>query len=231
LDLIKPAFNNLSCLLLSRPAGEKVSNHEFRQIGAQLKVLHEEVLNEWYGLPSNPDEWSNCISWGDCFTLLIEQAIDTASSLSLKEPILAEEDVADLRRLLSRAIAYYVFDDVEVPSLVWCPSLNWKRFISAGEALEGGSKALCFSGWEGAIWGDPLLEGVFANPTQELMESYGGELITLPWHKTKRLWYTVYTALTDLIELAQAGEEFEVTMTEDELRQILAGAIAGLKAT
>lgn len=80
------------------------------QIGQSLHRLHE-IQNDWFGPPALESEgiWV----WQEVFVLLLEDALDRAGPLELGL------DVPALRRLLSRAIGSFVFDDAEVPSLVW----------------------------------------------------------------------------------------------------------------
>lgn len=240
-------------LLLTHPGGVPLSDPRFssdscssvnirHEVGAHLRLLHE-VQNDWFGLPSDPGEWSECYSWSECFTLLMENALDAASAIFLSSPgsgpsgnkILTEDDIRNLRQHLSRAIAFYIFDGVEVPSLIWCPSLDWERFVIVkGDRLDDetnftGLRVSSFTGWEGAIWGDPLMEGAFANPSAELMESYGTELITLYRHKAKRLWYTIYATIVTMTNLKRNGGVVEGKPDETELRKTLQHAMVQLQ--
>lgn len=161
-------------------------------LGASLQSANA-IQNDWFGLPLDPNEWGECYSWQECFTLLLEEALfaveDTDSPMKEWLPI------ADIRRVLGRAIGFYLFDDVEVPCLVWNVSLSWDDSVSVrdNENVTG----LC--SWEGALWGDPLMEGAFREPSAAFIEGYGGSPIVIARQKTKRLWYTLYVALRTLL--------------------------------
>ena len=51
-----------------------------------------------------------------------------------------------------------------------------------------------------ALWGDPLLEAMFIDPTAAFLEGYGGSPIVFARQKTKRVWYTIFLALVVLVE-------------------------------
>ncbi|OCB90698.1 hypothetical protein A7U60_g2060 [Sanghuangporus baumii] len=218
------------------------------KLGSLTKTLHERVQNDWFGLPGedaeNKKEWGECYSWQEGFTILLENALEEAEGLlkkaSSKVPSSESEGVAgadddddeipikDIHRLLSRAIGSFLFDDVEVPSLIFhpCPSVSgWlsRIFVSdkitnpAANAEEPEIAGLL--GCESCIWGDPLLEGCFSSsinddskkegegegegrklewPSKAFLEGYASTPIVLPRHRTKRLWYDLFAALRAL---------------------------------
>lgn len=162
------------------------------RLGSALQQIHG-VENDWFGIACNAEEWKECYSWQECFTLLLETVLIDAEKSALTLPF------EELRRALSRAIGYYLFDDVEVPVLVWSSSLDWDGDAFVGDVGSGELSGLC--GWGGAVWGDPLMEGALRKPSQALIEGYGGSPIVFARQKTKRLWYTVLAALQDLVNL------------------------------
>ncbi|KAL5532310.1 hypothetical protein ACEPAF_5879 [Sanghuangporus sanghuang] len=184
------------------------------KLGSLTKTLHERVQNDWFGLPGedaeNKKEWGECYSWQEGFTILLENALEEAEGLlkkaSSKVPSSESEGVAgadnddeiptkDIHRLLSRAIGSFLFDDVEVPSLIFhpCPSVSgWlsRIFVSdkitnpAANAEEPEIAGLL--GCESCIWGDPLLEGCFASSINDDSKKEGegegeGEGRKLEW--------------------------------------------------
>ena len=165
------------------------------KIGSYLRTLHDNVLNEWYGQTWAPKEWSECISWQEAFALMFETALDAFEALNVN---LEQQDVLnisthtfsmhELRKSLGRAIGYFLFDDVEVPSLIWCgtvsssnllgvkkPTPYWRSRVLLNLTTR---EPVCFLGWNtnsgprtigsenslglGPIWGDPLMEGIFS---------------------------------------------------------------------
>lgn len=184
----------------------KKANIELR-LGSKLRELHA-IDNMWFGSPEDEAEWGECISWQEAFTLLLETALMELEARGLHKQAGNGEDMQlslqELRRALARAIAFYLFDDVEVPSLVWCAGLDWPSNVyvdSTASGEDGGSdsvSSIVFGNWGGSmcIWGDPLMEGVFRAPGEALLEGYGEPgPILFSRQCTKRLWYTAYAAL------------------------------------
>lgn len=206
-------------------------------LGTQLRELHA-IDNMWFGVPSDEAEWGECISWQETFTLLLETALMELEARGLDKLHNHEEGnedalpLQDLRRALASAIAFYLFDDAEVPSLIWCAGLDWASHAytpATGHGLsntEGSDSAATSKGtrlllgcWGGplCLWGDPLMEAAFRSPSKALLQGYGepGPIVFARQH-TKRLWYTVYAALCQLLganhdaeELDRAGEAKE----------------------
>ncbi|KAI5117169.1 hypothetical protein M0805_003985 [Coniferiporia weirii] len=178
------------------------------RLGAHLRALHA-LENDWFGVPGAQDEWGECYSWQEAFSLLVETALEELGKLDLdalgprkvqeeagvdgKDKEVEEEiPVEDLRRALGRAIGFYLFDDVEVPSLVWCGALEWSSFayvhniieldsaVGVGANAEGRTPILpeppMLAHWGGplCLWGDPLMEGALRAPSAALCEGYRG---------------------------------------------------------
>ncbi|KAK0495642.1 hypothetical protein EDD18DRAFT_1354150 [Armillaria luteobubalina] len=166
-------------------------------LGKFLGQLHSGVMNEWYGLPLVGDPPEPSYSWQETFTSTLEALLTETEFKSCELPF------EDIRRYLSRAIAFFLFDDVEVPSLVWFTGSDDDIYISLNEADV--SIAAILPNVAHAIWGDPLLESFFISGMSEaLLEGYkdgGGEtLVVFSRQKTKRLWYTLFLALVVLTE-------------------------------
>ena len=114
-----------------------------------------------------------------------------------------------LRRYLSRAIGFFLFDDCEVPSLVSFVGDEHSTFVDfdldAGDPEEQEVRVTSFASVGHALWGDPLLETLFLEPSAAFVEGYGGPLVVFARQKTKRLWYTLFLALVVLVQAKRAG--------------------------
>ncbi|KAK0199840.1 hypothetical protein DFS33DRAFT_1365349 [Desarmillaria ectypa] len=166
-------------------------------LGRFLGQLHSGVMNEWYGTPLLEEPPDPSYSWQETFTSVLEALLTEVESKSCELPF------EDIRRYLSRAIAFFLFDDVQVPSLVWLTGSDDDIYIS----LNGTDVTIAaiLPNVAHAIWGDPLLESFFMSGMNEaLLEGYkdgGGEpLVVFSRQKTKRLWYTLFLALVVLTE-------------------------------
>lgn len=109
---------------------------------------------------------------------------------------------SDLRKYLSRAIGFYLFDDVEVPSLVWFTGNEDDILISCPDESAEPTIANVALKFTHAMWGDPLLESFFMppGPSQGVLEGYEVPLMPFARQRTKRIWYTIYLALIMLVE-------------------------------
>ncbi|TFK81374.1 hypothetical protein K466DRAFT_604544 [Polyporus arcularius HHB13444] len=195
----------LSC---ARASG-KLSDRQLAMLdlrtGAYLKQLHERVQNDWFGMPSQ--EKDDLYSWQEAFTPLLEGLLDEAHRVGVDLPY------ADLRVCLSRAIGFFLFDDCEVPSLI--SFTGDEHSIVVDFDMEKGAPGLedeevritSFGAFGHALWGDPLLETLFMDPSAGLVEGYGGPLIVFARQKTKRLWYSLFLALVVLVEAKREGKE------------------------
>ncbi|KAI9566149.1 hypothetical protein HD554DRAFT_1228831 [Boletus coccyginus] len=179
-------------------------------------------------------------SWQDTFVLHLEELLervcgDTEARGAAPSGYMVDIDVDELRRSLCRAIGSFLFDDVEIPRLVWVtgneedvivsltPKQDRKQ-VGDGTISEDDTADIAhiLPTFEHALWGDPLMEALFLppGPTTALSEGYfGGEedgtLIVFPRHETKRTWYTVYIALLVLAEEMSQGEGEKMTRASE----------------
>ena len=165
------------------------------RLGAHFRRVHDHVQNDWFGLPTQ--EKDELYSWQEAFTYLLETVLQDAQDLGETLPY------ENIRRYLSRAIGFFLFDDCEVPSLV--------SFFGDAEAVtvdfnpeqphESEEIAItsAFS-ISHALWGDPLLETLFVDPTKAFLEGYGGSPIVFNRQQTKRIWYTLFQAVVVLVQ-------------------------------
>lgn len=180
-------------LLLSFPDNATVPHKlDLRQelrLGTYLKQLHQ-VDNDWFGTPGCP---SDVISWQEAFTALLENLLESVEGDEMWKN---NGLMGDLRKSLSRAIGFYLFDDVEVPSLIWFTGDEEAVLVTDGRDRD---IALLF-GFSFALWGDPLLETMFMSPSRPVLEGYEEKLIVFPRQRTKRTWYTLFLALLVMVE-------------------------------
>ena len=180
-------------LLLSHPSPAALPTRtltapEGRTFGQQLRKIHG-IDNDWFGVPGEP---STVISWEEAFTLLLEALLDKTETDELWETVKIEH----VRGALSQAIAFFLFDDVEVPSLVWLTGDE----LSVIEVEENGESKLTFLGFSHAVWGDPRMEHVFMDEVKDIREGYDENLFPLPRQKIKGVWYSLFYALLMVTE-------------------------------
>lgn len=161
---------------------------EERKFGQQLRKIHS-IDNDWFGVPGEPSE---VISWEEAFTVLLEALLGKTEADELWETVKIEH----VRGALSRAIGFFLFDDVEVPSLVWLTGDE----LSVMEAEEDGVSKLTFLGFSHAVWGDPRMEHVFMDEVKDVQEGYEENLFLLPRQRIKGLWYSLFYALLVVAE-------------------------------
>ncbi|OSC98872.1 hypothetical protein PYCCODRAFT_1374292 [Trametes coccinea BRFM310] len=226
-----------SYLLLSHPRGVTLSAARASgklsprqaalldlRTGAYLKQLHD-VQNDWFGLPSQ--EHDALYSWQEAFTPLLEGLLEDAQKAGIDLPY------EDVRRYLSRAIGFFLFDDCEVPSLVSFTGDEDAIFVDFDleKGAPGGEDeeiaVTSFASFSHALWGDPLLETMLLNPSDAFVEGYGGPLIVFGRQKTKRLWYNIFLSLVVVLQGKKSGE------TENEkvkwAMEMLHKSVAALK--
>jgi hypothetical protein len=183
---------------------ERVAFLELR-LGVALRALHS-LQSEWCGPPTLESE--GLYSWQEAFTLLIEESLSAAKSAGLA----SADDVAALRSYLARAIGAFLFDDVEVPSLVALTAGAESVFVTD---VDGELQlALLLPSFAHLLYGDPLLERAFSSfeaPSRALLEGYGEPPpIVFSRQRTKRMWYDLYLGLVVLLGARRAGGDQNV---------------------
>jgi len=176
------------------------------QVGLYLRQLHN-MQNDWFGLPlpdgKQPSDPS--YSWQESFTLFIETALIELEA-RFNDELTLDVPFQDIRRYLSRAIGFYLFDDVEVPSLIGFTYSEEDIFVSLPSAPKSNdSRITYFSLPTRALWGDPMLETFFMppGPSEALVQAYEdgkGPLVMFPRQRTKRIWYSLFLAIVVLLE-------------------------------
>lgn len=194
-------------------------------LGKFLGQLHSSVQNDWFGRPEpgRKEPPAPSYSWQETFTGLLEDLLAQVEARGLAIPY------TDIRGHLSRAIGSFLFDDVEVPSLVWFTGSEHDIYmvlpsVKAASRAPGGIAAI-LPNIAHALWGDPLLECFMmgeegAGPSEAFLEGYegggGGKLTVFPRQKTKRLWYTFFLGLLVLTKYGLAGQEGEEPFVEEK---------------
>ncbi|KAI0317960.1 hypothetical protein OF83DRAFT_1057720, partial [Amylostereum chailletii] len=166
------------------------------KVGAFLKTLHD-VQNDWFGTPTM--EGDGLYNWQEAFTLMLEEVLHATEGLDLGGGL--DLDFREVRRLLSRAIGFFLFDDAEVPSFVWFTGGEEHMYVTM-DGAEDPELVLALVDLSRAVWGDPLLERLFVDPkpSQALLEGYEKPLVVFARQRTKRVWYTLYMVLLVLLE-------------------------------
>ncbi|KAI0069963.1 hypothetical protein K474DRAFT_1713747 [Panus rudis PR-1116 ss-1] len=225
-------------LLLSRPRGITLSQARASgklserqsllldlRIGSLYKSLHDNVQNDWFGLPTQ--EKDELYSWQEAFTWLLEGLLTQVRESGEDLPF------EDVRRYLSRAIGFFLFDDCEVPSLISFLGDEDTILVDFDPESPSTHEEVPITSLvpvSHALWGDPLLENIFLNPTDAFLEGYGTNLMIFPRQKTKRLWYTLFMALAVLAQISGKNEEDEkVRQRAEWARKIAKESIEKLK--
>jgi hypothetical protein len=172
------------------------------RFGVALRTMHN-LQSEWCGPP--PLEKEGLYSWQEVFTLLIEETLSAAESAG----IASADDVTALRGYLARAIGAFLFDDVEVPSLVALTTGAESVFVAD---VDGEPQlALLLPSLAHLLYGDPLLERAFSQsevPSRALLEGYGTPPpIVFARQRTKRMWYDLYLGLVALLGARRIGHD------------------------
>jgi hypothetical protein len=172
------------------------------RLGVALRTLHN-LQSEWCGPPTLEKE--GLYSWQEAFALLIEEALSAAESAGL----VSAADLTTLRSYLARAIGAFLFDDVEVPSLVALTTGAESVFITDADGEP--QLALLLPSLAHVLYGDPLLERAFSPseaPSRALLEGYGAPPpIVFARQRTKRMWYDLYLGLVVLLGARRVGED------------------------
>lgn len=215
---------------------EKGSAFVDLKLGKYLGQLHTNVQNDWFGAPLLKDPADPSYSWQETFTDLLEKVLSHFEEGALKVDFQIPYD--KIRLYHSRAIGFSLFDDVEVPSLVWVTGSEDDIFISlptGGDDPWSFEVAAILPVAAHAVWGDPLLESFFIppNPSKAMAEGYigagGGALTIFPRQNTKRIWYDLFLALLVLYEIGASGEGDELKDKTARCEKTILDSVDALK--
>ena len=177
--------------------------------GLALRTLHN-LQSEWCGPP--PLEGEGLYSWQEAFERLVDEALCAAESAG--DVFASAEDVVALRGCLARAIGAFLFDDVEVPSLVALTTGAESVFVADADGDGEPRLALLLPSFAHLLYGDPLLERAFSPseaPSRALLEGYGSPPpIVFARQRTKRMWYDLYLGLVVLLGARRVGSDQNV---------------------
>ncbi|KAF4607397.1 hypothetical protein EYR38_001468 [Pleurotus pulmonarius] len=180
-----------------------------------LGQLHA-IQNDWFGLPSVTEPAEPSYSWQESFVFLFETLLEEIKPLPISKRL--DLRFEDIQRYLSRAIGFFLFDDVEVPALIGFAISEDDVLVHVpDEASPTATIKTILPNFSWAVWGDPLLESLFMppGPSPAVMEGYtgagGSPPIVFPRQKTKRLWYSLYLSLLILCK----GESQPKETSED----------------
>lgn len=190
-------------------------------MGKFLGQLHSRCQNDWFGLvqekgkEDDPTKTSQ-YSWQETFSLLFESILSEIESHS-REWDMADIPFRQIRLYFSRAIGFSLFDDVEVPCLIWFTGSEDDIYIRLNSE-DTANLAAILPNVSHALWGDPLMETFFLETQSEAFlkayKEWGGEdLMVFPRQKTKRIWYTLFLAF---VVLKERGNAVYSTVTEGE---------------
>lgn len=175
-------------------------------IGLFLGQLHSKLQNDWFGPPQLSVPLEPSYSWQETFTLLVETLLGEYEAGGVPLPY------EDIRHYLSQAISSFLFDDVEVPSLVWLTGSEHDVYIyRPSPTTKTAGIVAIHPNAAHVVWGDPLLESSFLPPAPSVavLEGYsaggGSPLIVFPRQKTKRIWYSLFLGLVLLKERGNSG--------------------------
>ncbi|KAG9315318.1 hypothetical protein JVU11DRAFT_4457 [Chiua virens] len=160
------------------------------RLGTYLRALHG-VTNDWFGVPMDKEpeppsvpsfaallaageegegegegEDMTPYSWQDTFVSQFEGLLErVCGDAETRKSTPCDIDVDQLRRSLSRAIGSFLFDDVEMPRLIWVTGNEEDVIVSlAGEDDREADISYILPTFGRAIWGDPLMEAWFLPP-------------------------------------------------------------------
>jgi hypothetical protein len=215
---------------------EKASVVVDLELGKLLGHLHTKVQNDWFGIPSQKEPVEPSYVWQETFTELLEGLMHHFEMGDVKVDF--EIRYEEIRLYHSRAIGFSLFDDVEVPSLVWLTGTEDDVFISRPVNKDDPwtfEISAILPDAAHALWGDPLLESFFIppNPTKAMAEGYigvgGGALTIFPRQSTKRIWYDLYLALLVLYEMRDLGDTDEHRAKKTWCKRTITDSIDALK--
>jgi hypothetical protein len=190
------------------------------KIGQLLGQLHKLVQNDWFGRPSIVPPQNPSYNWQETFTILFEEALHRA--VEYPSHFKSKINVESINKAMARAIAYFLFDDVQVPSLVWFTGSPSDVYLVLNPLPDGTHSldlAAIVPSLSHAIWGDPLLETFFMDYPAAILEGAEEEILVFARQKTKRIWYNLYLALVMLVE-REDKESWALDMIEKSVEKL-----------
>jgi aminoglycoside phosphotransferase (APT) family kinase protein len=202
-------FNKLR-RMFSREAQAAV-DREMGRLTRELSAL----THETFGLWSQPEPVGR--SWRDSFANMVRRVLQDGVDAGVD----LQMEYGEIEQRM--AAHYECLDEVQVPRLVHWDLWDGNIFVDPGSG-----KITGLIDFERVMWGDPLIEGIFAdmNPESQAVQGFGGEILASEASRMRRLLYNVYLHLIMVIECTY--RHFPTPDQENWARPILAGELARL---
>ncbi|KAF3927303.1 hypothetical protein ABW21_db0201158 [Orbilia brochopaga] len=164
------------------------------------------ITSSRFGLASSGKRYS---TWRAAFLSMFESLLRDAEDLFVSVPYEV------LRWHVGRLSA--ALDEVTVPQLVCCGLSDPQTSVLVDE-VTGRLNGLV--NFERAVWGDPLMEASFREPSCAFLSGYGGSPLSGPHARARILLYTLYHYLGAVVEVYYHGlnHEFESTARKGLVR-------------
>ncbi|KAF3938395.1 hypothetical protein ABW19_dt0200164 [Dactylella cylindrospora] len=147
-----------------------------------------QIHNSHFGLAGAPSNGKVYTTWKEAFLSLFESVMRDAEDLFISVPYEV------LRWQVGRLA--YALEEVEVPQLV-CYDMT-DAHVVVDEKM---GKLNGLFGFERAVWGDPLMEPSFRDPSQAFLSGYGGSPLEGESARARVLLYTLHYYLRAVVEV------------------------------
>jgi len=193
------------------PEAQALVDREMGRLTRELSALTHDAFGLW----SQPEPVGR--SWRDSFANLVRRVLQDG----LDAGVDLEMDYNEIEQRM--AVHYACLDEVQVPRLVHWDLWDGNIFVDPHSGQITG-----LIDFERVMWGDPLIEGIFAdmNPASQAVQGFGGGMLANPASRMRRLLYNIYLHLIMVIECTY--RHFSTQEQENWARPILAGELARL---
>jgi aminoglycoside phosphotransferase (APT) family kinase protein len=185
---------------------------EMGRLTRQIGTIHGSSFGYW-AQPEKPG-----VTWRECFARMVEGVLQDGLDMDIDLHLPYEQIRARVQRHLG------VLDEIVTPQLVHWDLWDGNIFVDP--------QTLRITGlidFERALWGDPLIEGIFINidPASSAAQGYGAELLSTPQRRMQRLLYNVYLHLIMVVECY--FRHYQTQDQENWIRPILDQELAELE--
>ncbi|KAK6504020.1 hypothetical protein TWF506_002237 [Arthrobotrys conoides] len=156
------------------------------------------IHNSHFGLAGAGGNGKMYTTWHSAFLSMFESVMRDAEDLFISIPYEV------LRWHVGRLA--YALDDVKVPQLVCYDLCDTQRVMV--DARTGRLNGL--TDFEKAVWGDPLMETSFRDPSLAFLNGYGGDPLGAQGARPRVLLYTLYYYLRAVVEVYYHGLNHEL---------------------
>ncbi|EPS40592.1 hypothetical protein H072_5566 [Dactylellina haptotyla CBS 200.50] len=161
-------------------------------IGQHARRINR-IHNSHFGLAGGAGSKKMYTTWRSAFLSMFETVMRDAEDLFISVPYEV------LRWHVGRLA--YALDDVKVPQLVCYDLCDAQRAIV--DERTGRLNGLL--DFERAVWGDPLMESAFRDPSLAFLNGYGGSPLGAPNARPRVLLYSLYYYLQAVVEVYYHG--------------------------